>query len=496
MVWALGCAATFVGWAQAQAQAQAQTQAPNAQSIAAAIRAKNYDRALELARQALQAAPNDVRILTLQALVFKELGQEGKALAEFRRVLDLSPDYLAALEGAAQLEYGVSSERAVPLLDRLLKLRPDEPTAHAMRAVMAWKHRDCETAVFHFERSRSVLASQPGALEEFGICLVRLKQPEAAAEVFRQLVAKDPRNRRARYSLASVEMMAQRHQAAIDSLQPLIAGANPDPKALALASSAYEASGDTPNAVGTLRQAIVLDPRNESYYLDFAGLSFAHKSYEAGIQMIKAGLMLSPNSPKLHLARGILYVQIGQIDQADADFAASERLDPQQPSTAAARVLAHLQQNNMEEALKAVQAEMSGRPNDGFLYYLLAEVLNWQGPPAGSPEFQKALDAALAAVRLQPDLTLARNLLSRLYLDNGQVNLAIEQCRAVLRENPQDAVALYRLMRALKNTGDPQDAKQIPELLRKFNEARQAASKQEAQENRYKLVEESTGTAK
>jgi hypothetical protein len=76
------------------------------------------------------------------------------------------------------------------------------------------------------------------------------------------------------------------------------------------------------------------------------------------------------------------------------------------------------------------------------------------------------------------------------------VKLAIEQCRAVLHENPQEPVALYRLMRALKNTGDPEDAKQIPELLRKFNEARQNASKQEAQENRYKLVEEAAGTAK
>lgn len=488
MAWALGMSAAFAGWAQ--------TPAPNAQSIASALRAKNYEHALELAKQALKTAPNDVRVLTLEGLAWKELGQDQKALAVFHCALELSPDYLAALEGAAQLEYAAASERAIPLLDRLLKLRPNEATAHAMRAVMAWKHRDCETAVLHFERSRSIIASQPEALEEFGICLVRLKHPEAAAEVFRQLVAKDPANRRARYSLASVEMMAQRHQAAIDSLRPLMAGSQPDPKALALASGAYEALGDTPNAVSTLRQAIVGAPRNESYYLDFAALSLAHKSYQAGIQMIKAGLMLSPDSPKLHLARGILYVQIGQMEQADADFAASERLDPEQPSTAAARVLTHLQQNNMEEALQAVQEEMSGRPGDGFLYYLLAEVLNWQGPPAGSPEFQKAVDAALTAVRLQPGLTLARNLLSRLYLDNGQVQLAIEQCRAVLGDNPQDPVALYRLMRALKNTGDPEDAKQVPELLRKFNEARQMASKQEARENRYKLVEEATSGAK
>jgi predicted Zn-dependent protease len=120
---------------------------------------------------------------------------------------------------------------------------------------------------------------------------------------------------------------------------------------------------------------------------------------------------------------------------------------------------------------------------------MLAEVLNWQGPPAGSPEFQQALDSATKAVHLQPNFTLARNLLSRLYLDSGQVKLAIEQCRAVLRDEPQDPVALYRLMRALKTTGDPDSAKEIPELLRRFNEARQLASKQEAQQSRYKLVD-------
>jgi tetratricopeptide (TPR) repeat protein len=489
LAWILTFAPAFAGWSQAAP--------PITQSIASAIRAKQFDHALELARQALKTAPNDVPVLTLEALAFKELGQEQNALAAFHRALQLSPDYLAALEGAAQIEYAAGSDRAIPLLDHLLKLKPNEPTAHAMRAVMAWKHHDCETAALHFEQGRSVAASQPDALTEFGICLVRLKKTGPAEDVFRQLVTQDPANRRARYSLASVQMIRQRNQEALDSLQPLMEAGDPDPEALALASSAYEAMGDTPKAVSTLRQAIVVDPGNPSYYLDFAALSLAHASYEAGIQMINAGLKLSPGSPKLHLARGILYVQLGQIDQADADFATSERLDPEQPGASAARVLKYLQQNNMEEALKTVHEEMAGRPNDGFLYYLLGEVLNWQGPPAGTPEFQKALDAASTAVRLQPDLTLARNLLSRLYLDAGQVNLAIEQCRLVLRDNPQDPVALYRLMRALKSTGNPEDAKQIPELLRKFNEARQLASKQAAQENRYKLVEGSAaGVAK
>jgi tetratricopeptide (TPR) repeat protein len=133
-----------------------------------------------------------------------------------------------------------------------------------------------------------------------------------------------------------------------------------------------------------------------------------------------------------------------------------------------------------------VRIVASNRPNDAFLYYLLAEVLNWQGPQAGTPEFRQALDAASKTVQLQPTLTLARNLLSRLYRDSGQTQLAIEQCRRVLSSNPNDPVALYRLMRALKISGDAGDAKQIPDLLRRFEEARRLANQQEALQNRYK----------
>ncbi len=478
--WAMTCLTCSNAWPQAAP--------PNAQSITAALRGKQYSQALELAKQALKTAPGDVQILTLEALAWKGLGQDQNALTAFRHALRIAPNYLAALEGAAQIEYAAGSDAAIPLLDRLLKLRPDEPTAHAMRAVMAWKRRDCPTAVAHFERSRSVMASQPDALREYGICLVRLNQPEAAAAVFQQIVSTNPEDRPARYSLSSVEIMAQRYKDALDTLQPLLA-ASTDAEALALAATAYEALGDTPQAVAALRQAIVITPRNIAYYLDFANLSFAHKSYAAGIQMVNAGLKLSPESPQLHLARGVLSVQTGQIDQADADFAAAERLDPRQPGTADARVLQYLQQNNTDEAIRVVREEMKIRPNDAFLYYLLAEVLNWQGPQAGTPEFQQALDAASKAVQLQPTLTLARNLLSRLYLDSGETKLAIEQCRRVLSASPNDPVALYRLMRALKISGNPEDAKQIPDLLRRFNEARKLASQQDALENRYKLVE-------
>ncbi len=354
---------------------------------------------------------------------------------------------------------------------------------------MAWKQHDCATAVPHFEQSLAVIAAQPDALREYGICLVRLERPGDAIRVFEELLAANPSSGPARHSLASVQFMAGQFQPALDSVKPLLEGNAPDPEALAIAASAYEALGDTPHAVGALRQAIVLSPKNVGYYLDFANLSFTHKSFDAGIQMLNAGLTLLPESAQLHLARGILYVQTGQAKRADADFFAAERVDPDQPGATDARVLELLQQNDASGAIRLVGEQIRANPKNAFLYYLQAEVLNWQGPPVESSEFKRALESAAKAVELDPALTLARNLLSRLYLDSGQVKPAIEECRRVLRDDPRDPVALYRLMRALKASGDPADAAQIPEIVKRFNEARELAVQKEAKESRYRLVE-------
>jgi cytochrome c-type biogenesis protein CcmH/NrfG len=64
-------------------------------------------------------------------------GDHKAALASYQSALKIAPDYLPALEGAAQLEYDADNASAIPLLQRVLRLRPDDLTSHAMLAVLA-----------------------------------------------------------------------------------------------------------------------------------------------------------------------------------------------------------------------------------------------------------------------------------------------------------------------------------------------------------------------
>jgi tetratricopeptide (TPR) repeat protein len=467
------------------ATAQSSADPSSIARIQSALRAGENDRALSLVHTQLQAFPKDVRLWTLEGIALTHLGRTREALTAYNQALAISPDYLAALEGAAELEYNSGSTRAIPLLERILKVRPDEPTTHAMLAALAYKKHDCPTAVAHFQKSGPVLASQPTALEEYGACLMDLQKPDDALPVFEQILAVLPDDPHARYNLAVVQFTRQLSADAIHTLQPLLDTSAPDPDVLDLASAAYEETGDTPRAVSLLRQAIVANPQNVKYYVDFAALSFKHESFQVGVDMIDAGLRQLPKAARLYIARGILFIQMGQFEKGQSDFEAANKLDPGQASAAVAEGLAQMQGSNLEQALRTVTAELKAHPDDAFLQYLKAEIISQGGPAVGTPEFNEAVKAASRAVQLQPHFPLARNVLGSLYLQSGQNDRAIEQCRAVLRENPDDPIAVYHLLLALRKINDPKG--EVPALVKRLGELRAQSQQQEAATNRYKL---------
>jgi tetratricopeptide (TPR) repeat protein len=469
----------------------AQTASDRVSAITSALSSGEFDKALQLIEPALQGSPKNPQLWMLRGLAYSGKGERKAALSSYQNALKIAPDYLPALEGAAELEYDAGSPSAIPLLRHVLRLRPNDFTSHAMLAVLAYKKRDCAMAVQHFAQSGSLLDSQPGALQEYGTCLIELKQTVKAIPVFQRILASHPDESRPRRSLAAVQLAAEQPEAALTTLQPLIQVSDPDVSAMQLAAAAYEANKDTPNAVKMLHDAIVKDPRNVALYVDFANLAMTHQSFQAGIDLMNAGLNLEPKSADLYLARGVLYVQMADYEKAEADFEKAELLDPLQDLSAAAQgmIAEEQNQNDPDRALATVRSKLAKKPGDAFLWYLQAAILSQKAPESDSAEFQQAVQSAKKAIALQPTLSVAHNVLGKLFLQAGQNALAIRECRLALQGNPNDQTALYHLIVALRKTNDQIE---IPDLLKRLAKARQEATKEEAEHNRYKLVVSST----
>ena len=464
-----------------------QTPSNPIEPISSALRAGDFDKAIDLTKSALKTSPQNAQLWTLAGIAYVNKGDSKNALAAFEQALKISPNNIAALEGAAQMQYQAGNAAAIPLLNHLLQLRPDSTTGHAMLAVLEYRKGDCAAAVPHFEKAGPLLDSQLDGLHAYATCLARLKRFDAAAAVLQKAVAAYPDDPRERRVLASMQLMNQKPKDALATLEPLLDGQTRDSGSLQLASRAYEDSGDTPQAVSTLREALLEDPQNVSLYLDFATICFSHESFQVGIDVLSEGLLQQPKSDDLYVARGVLYVQLAQYDKAEADFERAYELNPNQSLSTAAQGLAAVQANDLDHALASIQEKLKRKPNDPLLLYLQADVLSQRGIDPGTPDFQLALHSAQKSVALQPTLASAHAVLAKLYMQTGQYQAAIEQCRKALAIDPKDQTAVYRLIQALRKTGQQ---KEIPELLKHLAELREQATKEERERYRYKLLED------
>jgi tetratricopeptide (TPR) repeat protein len=471
----------------AVASAFAQAPAERMSATTSALSRQDFAQALELLRPALQQYPRNPQLWAMQGSAFAGEGNKQEALASFRAALKLAPDYLPALQGAAQIEYDAGSRAALPLLQHLLRLRPADRTGHGMLAVVEYQQGDCAAAVVHFQKAGVLFDSQPDALHAYATCLVKLKQLDQAATVLQRALALKPRDERERHTLAALQLMAHQPQDALTTLRPLLEAGNPDVMTLELAASAQEDCRDTAQAVATLRQAILLDPQNLNLYLDFANMSSAHDSFQVGVDVVSDGIGQLPKAAPLYLARGVLYAQLAQYDQAEADFETAHELDPRQSLSSAAQGMLAAQEDDLDRALATVHAKLARKPKDALLLYLQADFLAHKGVEPGTPEFQLARRSAERAVALQPSLSSARTVLAKLYAQTGNYPEAIEQCREALDRDPKDQTALYQLIQGLRKTGHRDE---MADLLKRLALLRRQAAKEQSERYQYKLVEE------
>lgn len=454
-------------------------------TIAAALRDEQYERALEMLHSALNDYPENAELWTMQGVAYSGIGNKKAALGAFRHAVKLSPDAIPALQGEAQIAYDDGDASGIPVLKHLLLLRPNDLTSQGMLAILEFQQGDCAAAVVHFDKAASLFESRIPALHAYGICLVKLRQFDRAADTFEKSLALNPGDRRERQVTASVQLMSHETTRAIATLNPLLSDA-PDAATLELASAAYEENHDTEKAVEALRQAIILEPRNVRLYVDFAALAATHQSFQVGINVVNDGINLQPNAAPLYFARGVLSVQLADYEKAQADFDEAYKLDPSQSLSAAAQGLAAVQQNDLTDALAGIEQKLARKHDDPLLLYLRADILAQQGSQPGSAEFKEALRSAQLAVKLRPGLGPARSVLAKLYLQNGQYPEAAEQCQKALEIDPKDQTALYHLIQALRRT---ERKGEIPGLLKQLASLRQQAARDEREQYRYKLVE-------
>jgi tetratricopeptide (TPR) repeat protein len=439
------------------------------------LRARDYPAAVAAADAALAthpAHPEDCRILVMRGMALRGEGRADDSLQSFQAALDACPHFIPALEVAAQVQYARRSPDAVPVLKELISIKPEDPTAHAMLAVLAWQRGDCASALPHFEKASSLVQQNPEATREYASCLLAEGEADRSVDLYRRLMGESP-NTQTRMQFAVALWKAKQLDEALAALSPLVEAGSTNSRALALAAQIAEEKGATPQAIAWLRQAILVDPSAVKNYVLFATFAFNHESFQVGIDMIDAGLKVLPGAAPLYLSRGVLRVQLSQIDAALDDFQEAHRLDPNLSFAEDAMGMIHSQQHDNQGSVEVFRRHAEKSPRDPLLQYLYAEAL-LESPDSGKPEVQaEAIRAANRAVKLEPDYQPARDLLTILYMRAGNASAAKQQAEEALKRDPDDTAALYQEMMADRSLGRKEDVDGLVTRLKQLKQSEQ-----------------------
>jgi tetratricopeptide (TPR) repeat protein len=454
--------------------------------VIAALRRGEPAEAERLLAPYLNRAPQDATLLTLKGMALAKLDRTIEALQAYEAALRSRPDSLAALQGAAEIEYRLKQPGVRARLIRLLEVDPGNAVAHAMAGALDYERQDCRSALGHFERAGPVVHENDVALWQLGHCLYVAERPTDAAVAFQELLTRVGRDASkadvVRYNLGLALFTSGDHAKAIEILEPLGERTTPDADVLGLLSDVYQQANRVEDAVTLLRRATVVFPAQDLFYVRLGALCLEHESFALAREIADIGLRHVPRSAKLHALRGIVLSQLGDYELALDDFKRAAELDPEQPA-AIAGVSVTLQQGGQTEAsIDLLRRQAHKRPDDALANLLLGQALLQGGTAAHLEEAATVLERAVAA---DPRLEPARAELGKLYLKTNRLDSAVEQLSAALSLDPSDKQATYQLLIALRRAGREERARELAMRVRTLLEDEKAA---EVARNRLRLM--------
>lgn len=443
-------------------------------------------RLLEQIESELKQQPSNPRLLAARGVALERLNRDREALQSFEDSLAISPKFLVALEGAAEVAYRTHDPKVSDYLSRILQQDPQNAAAHGMAGALAFEEHDCPAANRHFAAAESALNDNPLALAQWGECLLAVDEPHLATKQLEESLRLRPQDKTVRYNFALALHLDHRDEESLDSAKTL--GADSD--VLNLLGSIYASLDKVPEAIAAFRKATELDPKNEQNYIDLASLCLDHQSFDIAADIVNVGIANIPDSASLYTLRGAIAAQTSDLEQSAADFEQANRLRPDASYGDVGLSLLLGQQSHLDEAIAVIRSRIKSAPNDAKLNFLLADLLMRKpdDPQTGHDEARRLLTKA---VRLQPDMAKAHAALGKLLLKSGQAEDAISELKLALAKEPNDRVALNQYVLALTRLHRTEEAKAAADRLRDvLSEDR----RDEVRKNRIRIVRSSAAT--
>jgi tetratricopeptide (TPR) repeat protein len=173
-----------------------------------------------------------------------------------------------------------------------------------------------------------LLVQDAASLLDQGRRLLDAQNPKAAERVFRDLVAQDPGDSRARYYLGIALARQERNEEAVDAFEAARGGASrPNPSVLFELGRALSKLERFPEAERVLREATELAPEEPVFRLQLGWVYYSLLEGEKARAEFERVIAASP-SPTAFLYLGLAEVGLGRTEPAVDALREAIRRDP------------------------------------------------------------------------------------------------------------------------------------------------------------------------
>jgi tetratricopeptide (TPR) repeat protein len=339
---------------------------------------------------------------------------------------------------------------------RLLAADRQNKVAHAMAGVLYYDRHDCPQSIAHFKESDDTVYRSSNALSEFTDCLLKEGAVTEATDALSHGLDQNAANTQIRYNLAVAELAGHNPTKAIEVLNSIPRPEDSD--FLNLLAEAYVEAERPDDAFRTLEDAITLKPEEERNYLDLAILCLEHNKEDLAVSVSSTGIGKIPAAASLYLIRGVAYAQLAQYANAESDFQAAAKIEPDQPHSTIAMSLLFSDRNQIDKEKDVLLHQIELTPNDAVTNYLLADLFIRQGAEPGQPAFEQAKTYLARSIQSKPDSVEAQTLMSKVLEEQGDLEGALAHSKAALKVDPTNRTALYRSFVILQKLHRKQDA--------------------------------------